>query len=349
MTGGAAGGGVPRGERLALVTGGSSFVGSHLVPALLAAGYRVRTTSRGPRPAGLAAEVDHRPADLTKDVLDGAVEGVDVVFHVAGASSSFSSEAEMELANGGATERLLGAVRRAGITRVLYVSTSAVYGEEEPLPQPILETVTPHPSRGYGRTKWLAEEAVARWSASGGEAIVVRPVSMYGPGNVKLVASLILDAAIERFAGGTALVVPAADIELRLVDVVDAVDAIVHVAGSDGAWGGVYNISALYPSSHELAGLVAAELGLTVEPSTSSDTWRDGAERAGIRDRMLAAGMRGDILLTPRRMHFLHRANRNNRLSIDALVAAGFTPRRTDLAAGIANTVAWYVDNGWII
>ncbi|HET9051715.1 MAG TPA: NAD(P)-dependent oxidoreductase, partial [Candidatus Dormibacteraeota bacterium] len=182
MTGGAAGGGVRGGGRLALVTGGSSFVGSHLVPALLGAGYRVRTTSRGARPAGLAAEVEHVPADLTAGApLDGVVEGVDVVFHVAGASSSFSSEAEMELANGGATERLLDAVRRAGITRLLYVSTSAVYGEEEPLPQPILETVTPHPSRGYGRTKWLAEEAVARWSASGGEAIVVRPVTMYGP------------------------------------------------------------------------------------------------------------------------------------------------------------------------
>ncbi|HET9052292.1 MAG TPA: hypothetical protein VFO60_11370, partial [Candidatus Dormibacteraeota bacterium] len=161
--------------------------------------------------------------------------------------------------------------------------------------------------------------------------------------------SLILDAAIEAHAGATALVVPEADIELRLVDVADAVDAIVHVAGSDAAWGGVFNISALYPSSHELAGLVAAELGLTVELDAASGAGRGLKERAAIRDRMLAAGMRGDILLTPRRVHLLHRANRNNRLSIDALARAGFAPRRTDLAAGIAETVAWYRENRWIV
>ena len=53
-----------------------------------------------------------------------------------------------------------------------------------PLPQPLVETVEPHPSRGYGKAKWLAEQAVWAGHAEGLPAVVLRPVSVFGPGAI---------------------------------------------------------------------------------------------------------------------------------------------------------------------
>ena len=64
---------------------------------------------------------------------------------------------------------------------------------------------------------------------------------------------------------------------------------------------------------------------------------------------MVADGMEPSIALTPERFRFLRKANRNNRLSVDALLATGFTFGRADLAAGVAATVDWYRDNRWIV
>ncbi|MGH2768274.1 MAG: NAD-dependent epimerase/dehydratase family protein, partial [Actinomycetota bacterium] len=82
--------------RLALVTGGTGFVASHLIPALLGAGWKARATGRRPRPPWLPGEADYRVADLaTGEGIGEALAGVTHLFHLAGASSSLASEAEM--------------------------------------------------------------------------------------------------------------------------------------------------------------------------------------------------------------------------------------------------------------
>lgn len=335
-----------------LVTGGTGFLGAHVVARLAAEGQPVRTCGRGPRPPALAAEVEYVQADLTgTEPLTSLLDGVEVVVHAAGAASSTSTPEEMAVVNVTGTEQLLQAARTAGVERVVHVSTSSVYGKKVALPQPVSEDAPCHPGAGYAETKWQAEQVAWRFSGGGGPPVsVLRPATIFGPGAVKLVASVILDAAIERYAGREHFEVPREPVEMRLVHVDDVVAACRHLAQADDAAGSAFNLdSGVYPSSHDVARAVAGALGMTL---TSSDAEHPGLsyeERAATRQRMLDAGMRDGILLSKERIRYLNKANRNNRLSLEALAETGFEPRVTDIAAAIVDSARWYAEQRWII
>lgn len=337
-------------DRAALVTGGSGYIASHLVPALAGGGWRVRACGRRPRPESLPEGVEYEAADLAGDgSLAGLFDGVTHLFHLAGASSSRSDEAEMHRSNVVGTERLLAAACEAGTARVLHMSSTSVYGEEVQLRLPVTEEVEPQPSRGYGKAKWLGEQVVWRFARAGLPSVVVRPVSVHGPGAVKLLASAILDVALERVAGREALAVHSTPIEQRLVHIDDVVAACLHLAEHDAAVGHAYNVvSGVYPTSIEVATVLAKEFGLPVELSDDPDCGPSYDERRQVWERLVAEGMRDDIILTKERFRFMRKANRNNRLSIDALLATGFRPVHTDLATDVAELAAWYRERRWI-
>ncbi|MDQ6910282.1 MAG: NAD(P)-dependent oxidoreductase [Actinomycetota bacterium] len=339
-------------EGSALVTGGSGFVGSHLVPALVGEGWEVRSCGRGERPSWLPAAVDWRVADLAEEASDlGAlVEGVSHVFHLAGASSSKSAQDEMERSNVGGTTRLVAASQASHVERFVHMSSTSVYGEKVRLPLPVSEDVQPQPSRGYGKAKWGAEEAVWRASAGGFPAVVLRPVTVYGPGNVKLLASAILDVAIERFAGASEVPVHREPIEQRLLHIDDLVGACLHLARHDAAVGRAFNVVVdHYPTSHELAATIAADFGMNIVLDDDPDCGPSTEARRRVHDEMLAAGMTDDILLSPERLRLMRKSNINNRLSVEALRSTGFDFKETDLASSIGRTIAWYREHGWVI
>jgi nucleoside-diphosphate-sugar epimerase len=341
-------------ERTALVTGATGYVGSHLVPALVGAGWEVRATGRRPAAEvrGLADGVDYRPADLAgDDDLTPLVDGVTHVFHLAGASSSKSDQEEMERTNVSGTGRLVAAAARApSAPRFVHMSSTSVYGEDEPLPVPVPEDVEVHPSRGYGKAKWGAETKVWEAGAVGMPVVVLRPVSVYGPGAVKLVASAILDVAIERRAGLERVAVWREPVEQRLLHVDDLVGATLHLATSDEAPGRAFNItSGVYPTSLEVAGALAEEFDMALEPVDDRECGLSHDERQEVWKAMVADGMTDDILLTPQRFRFMAKANRNNRLALDALASTGYSLRHTDTRAGIAAAVAWYRSHRWVI
>ncbi|HEV3400307.1 MAG TPA: hypothetical protein VG078_00665, partial [Acidimicrobiales bacterium] len=72
-------------------------------------------------------------------------------------------------------------------------------------------------------------------------------------------------------------------------------------------------------------------------------------KRSEVREQMLADGMTDDIVFTEQRLRFMRKTNRNNRVSIDALLGTGFELKETDVGPSIARTVAWYRDNRWIL
>ena len=72
-------------------------------------------------------------------------------------------------------------------------------------------------------------------------------------------------------------------------------------------------------------------------------------ERREVHATMVEQGMQPHIILSKERFRFMRKANRNNRLSIDALLATGFEFEQTDLAAGIEATIAWYRSHRWIL
>ncbi len=336
----------------AVVTGGRGFIASHLLPALVSSGWDVRTCGRRPRPDDLAGEIGYCQVDLADSSADLApvVDGVSHVFHLAGASSSRSSEDEMFRNNVDATAHLLDAVSAAGVEVVVHMSSTSIYGEDEQLPSPVPETVQPAPSRAYGKAKWQTEQVVWRAVEAGLPAVVLRPVSVHGAGATKLLASAMLDVAIERYAGLGTVVVGPTPVEQRLLHVDDVVAATLYLADHAPARGRAFNLAMPhYPSSHEVAALLADELGLGFEVVDDADCGPSTEERAAARVRMLAEGMTDDILFTPERFRFMRKANRNNRLDLGALLGTGFRLGQTDLKDAVAELGAWYGERRWIL
>ena len=206
--------------------------------------------------------------------------------------------------------------------------------------------MVPHPSRGYGKAKWGAEQRVWERAGEGVPVVVLRPVTVYGPGATKLLASAILDTAIERAAGLPRLAVAAEPMEQRLVHVDDLVAACVHLARSPEAVGRAFNVvDGLYPSSHDVAGVLAGCFGMEVEIGGEG---LDEARRRRVHEHMVAAGMEPAILFTPDRLRLMTKTNRNNRLSTEALESTGFRFSHTDFPAAVAGSVEWYRAANWL-
>ena len=338
-------------DAFALVTGATGFIAARLVPALVAEGWRVRATGRRPRPDDLPEEAEYQPADLVGDdfrVLGSLCAGVTHVFHLAGASSSKSSQEEMDRNNIDATARLLDAAAQgpSPLERFVYMSSTSIYGEEKQLPLPVREDVEPNASRGYGKAKWGAEQEVWARSKDGVPVVVLRPVTVYGPGATKLLASAILDTAIERSAGLPRLAVPAEPTEQRLVHVDDLIAAGIHLAASPEAVGRAFNVvDGIYPSSHDVAGILAGRFGMEVEVGGEG---LDEERRRKVHERLVEQGMEPAILFTPDRFRFMAKTNRNNRLSTEALESTGFRFRHTDFPAAVADNVEWYQARKWL-
>jgi nucleoside-diphosphate-sugar epimerase len=335
-------------ESFALVTGTTGFIAARLVPALVAEGFRVRATGRRHRPDDLPEEVEYQPADLAgePELLDSLLEGVTHVFHLAGASSSKSTQEEMERNNIDATARLLDAAGRGPLERFVHMSSTSIYGEEKQLPLPVREDVEPNASRGYGKAKWGAEQEVWARSQGGMPVVVLRPVTVYGPGATKLLASAILDTAIERAAGLPRLAVAAEPMEQRLVHVDDLIAATIYLARSEEATGRAFNVvDGIYPSSHDVGRVLAGCFGMDVEVGGEG---LDEDRRRKVHEHLVEQGMEPAILFTPDRLRLMSKTNRNNRLSTEALESTGFRFARTDFAGAVADNVAWYRSAGWL-
>ena len=170
-----------------VVTGAAGFIGSHLAEALQRAGHEVlgdRLLHRLLRPGGEGAEREQRStfADSTwpRDELD--FTDWDGVFHLAGQPGvrSFGDVFPLYVErNVLASQRVFEAAAFAG-ARVVFASSSSVYGEAEQYPTP--EETPPRPLSPYGITK-LACEHLARASARsfGLDAVVLRYFNAYGP------------------------------------------------------------------------------------------------------------------------------------------------------------------------
>ena len=170
---------------LVLVTGGLGFIGSRVSAALLDCGAGVRVAddlsgSYAPDTGPAAArELAARGAEVTIGAADPAqLDGVEAVIHLAalpGVRTRRPASAIRE-ANVVLTARLVRAATALGI-RFVFVSSSSVYGDARELPTP--EHAPAAPLNPYAQSK-VAAEAVVR--EHGADAVIVRPFSVYGPG-----------------------------------------------------------------------------------------------------------------------------------------------------------------------
>ncbi len=180
--------------RRALVTGAAGFIGSHVCRTLLRGGWTVTgidgfTDSYDPveklmRAASLARLAGMKLAvgNLADMELDTHLDGVEVVFHLAGRAgvrASFSSEALYMRDNVVATERLLRAARRGGVRRLIYASSSSVYGDGE---VPFHEDAPLSPISPYGKSKLEAERVCLDTGGRDLETTALRYFTVFGPG-----------------------------------------------------------------------------------------------------------------------------------------------------------------------
>ena len=172
----------------ALVTGGAGFIGSNIVEALVKGGHRVRvldnlSTGNRENLSG-AGEVDLVEGDIRSfHTVREAFEGIDVVFHEAALPSvprSVRDPITSNAVNVDGTLNILYAAKEAGVTRVVYASSSSVYGDTPELPKH--EGMTPNPQSPYAVSK-LAAEQYCRVFASlyGLETVALRYFNVFGP------------------------------------------------------------------------------------------------------------------------------------------------------------------------
>ena len=147
-----------------LVTGGAGFIGSNIVEELLQRGHEVRildnfSTGREENVSAFSGRVDVVRGDVRDaDAVDAAVEGMSYVLHQAALASvprSIADPTANNQVNVQGTLNVLIAARRHGVKRVVYASSSSVYGDSQELPK--VETMTPNPKSPYAVAKLAAE------------------------------------------------------------------------------------------------------------------------------------------------------------------------------------------------
>jgi nucleoside-diphosphate-sugar epimerase len=244
-----------------LVTGAAGFIGSHLCEALLARGHRVRgldsmTTFYEPwrKRENLREVTGHPcfellPIDLLSEGLEEVLEGVDLVAHLAGEPGvtsswgrSFDRYVERNVLT---TQRLLEAVSTRRVQRLVYASSSSVYGTGGDV---LRARGEPRPASPYGVSKLAAEALVGAYAQTGVvPAVSLRYFSVYGPRQRpdmaahRFIEALLRQEPLTVFGDGT---------QVRdFTYVVDVVEATVNALFADLPPGAVFDIASGRPTS----------------------------------------------------------------------------------------------------
>jgi nucleoside-diphosphate-sugar epimerase len=175
--------------RVALVTGATGFVGSHVAEVLRENGWKVRLLVRSASRLIPELQPEHG-YEIVKGALEDDIPalaaclgGVDVVFHVAGLIGA-TKQADFDRVNVEGTRRLIGAVAASGSkpARFLLVSSMAAFGPDDGLGRPRKEDDPPQPRTMYGKSKLAGEQLAWELCRTHGIPLtVVRPPAVYGP------------------------------------------------------------------------------------------------------------------------------------------------------------------------
>ena len=300
-----------------LVTGGAGFIGSHIVEELLARKHDVRvlddlsTGSLANLPKNGIKFI--RGSVTDRAALDKAVKGMDVVFHEAAQVSvarSMEHPKETWETNIRGTKLLLNAAVKAGVKRVVFASSAAVYGNAIP---PLDEGKDLKPISPYGDSKRMGELLMEEYAKKERiSTISLRYFNVYGPRqDPKSGYSGVITKFIDRMIRGEKPLVFGNGMQTRdFIFVKDVARANMLAMEAEKAKGSVYNVATgTGVSINELAKTLNSVLGTQLEP-------------------MFEAEKGGDI-----KYSWADASLARAKLGFEA---------RTALSAGLAETVAWY-------
>jgi len=296
-----------------LVTGGGGFIGSNLVRALLDRGDEVRVLdnfSTGNRANLDGLEVEVVEGELRSyERVHAAIRGVETVFHLGALGSvprSVQDPLTSSAVNVEGTLNVLLAARDEGVRRVVYSSSSSVYGTRRELP--VHESSPPDPISPYGVAKLAAERYCVSFSRvyESFETVVLRYFNVFGPRQSPFSQyAAVIPLFVTAIAEGRPITIYGDGEQSRdFTYVENVVDATMLAADAHGANGQVFNVAAGSPGTvNAVADTIGAILGKPVDkrfepprPGDIRDSWADvAAARAvlGFEPRIdLAEGLR---------------------------------------------------------
>lgn len=326
-----------------LVTGASGFLGGYLIEELRRRGHEVVAMARqGSDTLYLDyLKLEVRRADLTDpESLAKAVKGVDAVVHLAAYYTLSGRKKLYEKVNVEGTRSLMEAMLANGVKKLVYCSTTEAAGATVGRAD---EDAECHPHYEYGRSKLRAEMLVHQYAERGIEGVIIRPSGIYGPRNVDDVSywfiTTFANSAASRFIIGDGKKV------LQFVHVEDVAQGFaLALERFEEARGRTYFITdAKAYSYEEIYGIMSRILG------------REPPRRH--LPVPLAKAMVAPVQLynwIRRRQNFIWRVGTMNIFRYDrdysidrARRELGYEPKHP-LPEGLAETVAWYRENGYI-
>ena len=309
------------------ITGGAGFLGLHLARRLLADGHDVRTLDVVPLDD---PELERSVEELSGDVRDAeAVQrlcaSAEVVVHAAAALPIQASREAIRSVNVAGTENVLLAARSAGVRRVIFVSSTAVYGVPEKHP---IEEDDPLVGVGwYGESK-IDAEALCR--VAGVETTIIRPKTFIGPERLG-VFEILFDWIRE---GRRIPILGDGSNRYQLLAVEDLVEATLAAASADVA-GVTFNIGATE------FGTVRSDLEALIDHAGSGSRLRPVPARPAelvLRALELAR-------LSPLAEWHYRTAHRDSYVDVSkAQRLLGFSPRLSN-AEALCETYDWYLEN----
>ena len=307
----------------ALVTGGAGFIGSHLVEALVREGFRVRVLDDLSTGSLSNLSAVQNQIDFTKGtVLEAGLctrlcRGAKHVIHLAAIASvpySIENPLTTQSVNITGTLNVLAAARDAEVKRVVFASSSSIYGTKAPCPQTI--DLMPDPASPYAVTKVTGEYYMRVYhSCFDLDTVNLRFFNVYGPRQLPEgpYASVIPKFATTMLNGGRPVIEGDGEQTRDFIHVTDCVKAILCATTAPGIGGMTFNVaSGTEVSVNELFKRISGTLA-----------YRHKAERVNPRP--------GDV----------RRSVANIESSTELL---DFQPA-FNLEAGIANTLRWYSDH----
>jgi nucleoside-diphosphate-sugar epimerase len=311
-----------------LITGGSGFLGINLARLLLSRGAVVRSLDIAPFDYAERPVVDAILGDIRDpQAVERAMRDVDVVVHCA-AALPLASAAEIESTDVGGTDLLLASAQRHGVSRFIFISSTAVYGI--PDHHPVLEDDALHGVGPYGCAKIDAERLCLEYRARGLCVTILRPKSFVGPERLGAF-ELLYDWAHD---GHNFPVLGRGDNAYQLLDVADLCEVIgLCMTLAPARVNDTFNVG-------------AKEFG------TMRDNFQAVLDRAGHGKRVIALPARPTVLLlrllellrlSPLYRWIYETADRDSVVSIERLRdRLGYTPAYSNREALIRN-YEWYV------
>ncbi|MFZ1730047.1 MAG: NAD-dependent epimerase/dehydratase family protein [Bacteroidota bacterium] len=238
------------------VTGGTGFIGSHLVDRMLEQGHEVRTLVR--KSSNLrwleGKKVEHIQGDIRDAAsLEAFLRNADIVYHIAGVVKARDRQGYFD-GNVKATENMLEAARQfaPNLSRFLYVSSQTAVGPSAAFDRPVREDDPTRPTTTYGLSKVAAEAAVRAY----GDSLpwtIVRPPAMYGPRDTEIYIYF------QTIAKGLNSMIGFDDKRLSLLHSDDLVQGMILAAESNKSLGQTYFISSEEYYSWPQVGRITAD------------------------------------------------------------------------------------------